>query len=79
MSATTRNSEHYKTVLHMNFTGVPGHNHQIGETEAHGYVSFHDDFGDDPMQPMHAHNGPTLHEFIRTLEAAGNGLVQYAF
>lgn len=65
------NHQHYKTMLHMRFTGVE-QPLNIGEMEARGYVSFHDDFGDDPQEPLHVVTGPTVHEFIRTLEAAGN-------
>lgn len=66
------NLQHYKTMLHLKFTGVAQQAHQIGEAEARGYVSFDEHFHDDPMEPMHVLNGPSLHEFIRTLESAGN-------
>jgi hypothetical protein len=73
------NLQHYKTMLHINFTGVTQNIHQVGEIEARGYISFDDDFDDDPLVPMHAHNGPTLHEFIRALESAGNNWSNMCF
>jgi hypothetical protein len=67
------NHQHYQTMLHLKFTGVSKETHQVGEMEARGYVSFDEHFSDDPMEPLHVLNGPTIHEFIRTLESAGNG------